>query len=241
MTEEFITYPIKRLPSQIFYMQTLTTYDIFKEMLENQQHLNSTAYSDTWLEKGLTREWDYVLAADQEIGEFINSYWQPWWSKSEQDMANCRIEIVDALHFLLSEMIIRSSAAGIDGARECEDAYEEAQVAMINGFTALDYARHLRLNLAMQANPAVLMMYLFRLCKSIDFSLMQLNALYIGKSVLNKFRQDNGYKLGTYAKKWDGVKEDNYFLSLWVAEQKGFPTKEQIYQFLSTEYAKYVK
>jgi hypothetical protein len=34
---------------------------------------------------------------------------------------------------------------------------------------------------------------------------------YIGKNVLNFFRQDNGYKEGTYIKIWDG-REDNEHL-----------------------------
>ena len=35
---------------------------------------------------------------------------------------------------------------------------------------------------------------------------------YVGKNVLNFFRQDNGYKEGTYIKTWDG-REDNEHLS----------------------------
>jgi hypothetical protein len=35
--------------------------------------------------------------------------------------------------------------------------------------------------------------------------------LYMGKNILNKFRQDNGYKLKTYKKIWNG-QEDNVYL-----------------------------
>ena len=34
---------------------------------------------------------------------------------------------------------------------------------------------------------------------------------YVGKNVLNFFRQDNGYKEGTYIKVWEG-REDNEHL-----------------------------
>jgi hypothetical protein len=40
---------------------------------------------------------------------------------------------------------------------------------------------------------------------------LNLNALYqlyVGKNILNKFRQDHGYKDGSYIKIWNG-KEDN--------------------------------
>lgn len=45
---------------------------------------------------------------------------------------------------------------------------------------------------------------------NMDFDL--LTKLYYGKNALNKFRNDNGYKEGTYIKNWNGVDEDNDFL-----------------------------
>jgi len=46
-------------------------------------------------------------------------------------------------------------------------------------------------------------------CKA-DFNCLYKN--YIGKNVLNMFRQDHGYKNGTYQKFWDG-EEDNEVLA----------------------------
>ena len=40
----------------------------------------------------------------------------------------------------------------------------------------------------------------------------QLYRMYVGKNVLNFFRQDHGYKEGSYIKIWDG-REDNEHLS----------------------------
>ena len=48
----------------------------------------------------------------------------------------------------------------------------------------------------------------FRTCKISGLSFTWLQKLYIGKNCLNKFRQDNGYKEGTYIKEWNG-REDN--------------------------------
>ena len=44
-----------------------------------------------------------------------------------------------------------------------------------------------------------------------DMSFDELYVGYIGKNVLNFFRQDHGYKDGTYIKVWNG-KEDNEHL-----------------------------
>ena len=43
-------------------------------------------------------------------------------------------------------------------------------------------------------------------------SFEQLYRMYVGKNVLNFFRQDHGYKDGSYIKIWDG-REDNEHLS----------------------------
>ncbi|HHD80434.1 MAG TPA: dUTPase, partial [Campylobacterales bacterium] len=42
----------------------------------------------------------------------------------------------------------------------------------------------------------------------LNLKLSELYQLYIGKNILNKFRQDYGYKEGTYIKVWNGL-EDN--------------------------------
>lgn len=211
-------------------------------MLENQANLNATAYSDTWLIKGSSGEWNYRLAASQEIAEFVNSYWLPWWSKAEQDMANCRIELVDALHFILSQLLIQADGKIEDALFVME--HEAAEVDYIIDSIEESGAHDVTIELAL-ALQAVLAMgegffsVLLALCASINFTVEQLFALYMGKSELNRFRQDNGYKAGTYKKKWDGKSEDNYFLTKWVSEQATPPTVEQIRDFLNTEYAKW--
>src|SRR5690606_16358645 len=37
---------------------------------------------------------------------------------------------------------------------------------------------------------------------------------YIGKNVLNFFRQDNGYKQGTYVKIWNGLEDNEYLVQI---------------------------
>jgi len=49
------------------------------------------------------------------------------------------------------------------------------------------------------------------LAYKLDMNLINIYKLYIGKNVLNKFRLDNGYKLGTYNKMWKG-REDNLYM-----------------------------
>ncbi|MDG1473779.1 MAG: dUTP diphosphatase, partial [Porticoccaceae bacterium] len=37
---------------------------------------------------------------------------------------------------------------------------------------------------------------------------------YVGKNVLNFFRQDNGYQEGTYKKQWDGVEDNEHLINI---------------------------
>ena len=50
------------------------------------------------------------------------------------------------------------------------------------------------------------------MCRSVDMDFDMLYKMYIGKNTLNIFRQDHGYKDGTYNKVWGGI-EDNEQLS----------------------------
>ena len=77
------------------------------------------------------------------------------------------------------------------------------------------------------------------LCTHFNLSFDELMKLYIGKNILNKFRQNNGYKLGNYTKIWNG-KEDNYYLSAMIekfVDQDLDSLDSYIYQELENQYA----
>jgi len=63
--------------------------------------------------------------------------------------------------------------------------------------------------------------------------------LYMGKNVLNKFRQDNGYKQKTYQKIWNG-QEDNIYLMNFLdkVEEIGDDFEQVIYDRLQEKYKK---
>ena len=66
----------------------------------------------------------------------------------------------------------------------------------------------------------------------------ELYALYIGKNMLNRFRQNNGYKSGEYKKLWQG-REDNEHLIELLAELGDEPEQlpERLYAGLEARYA----
>ena len=66
----------------------------------------------------------------------------------------------------------------------------------------------------------------------------ELYALYIGKNMLNRFRQNNGYKSGEYRKLWQG-REDNEHLIELLDELSDVPEQlpERLYAGLEARYA----
>ena len=65
----------------------------------------------------------------------------------------------------------------------------------------------------------------------------RLYRLYVGKNVLNFFRQDHGYKDGSYQKIWAG-REDNEHLSevLEALDADGDSFANQVYAGLEARY-----
>ena len=65
----------------------------------------------------------------------------------------------------------------------------------------------------------------------------QLYVGYVGKNVLNFFRQDHGYQDGTYHKQWGG-KEDNEHLVEIVSklDTSSSTFKDDLYQEMKTIY-----
>ena len=74
--------------------------------------------------------------------------------------------------------------------------------------------------------------------RTLPMDLKELFALYVGKNVLNRFRQDQGYKEGSYRKLWAG-REDNEHLieileSISVEPEEMF---DMLYQQLEQRYS----
>ena len=60
---------------------------------------------------------------------------------------------------------------------------------------------------------------------------------YVGKNVLNFFRQDHGYKQGTYQKIWNGQEDNEYLVKILDSLDPADPSfKEKIYSSLTEHY-----
>lgn len=165
-------------------------------MLELQDKMNRRVHPD-WQ----TQNFQWYRAIWTECAETLDHYGWKWWKKQTSDRDQVCMELVDIWHFGLSILLLE----GIDSV-ELIDQLEEPRLEgedfreLLEDFTA-----------ATLTTKGFDLRKFRSLMAAVDMSLDDLYAQYVGKNVLNFFRQDHGYQDGSYHKLWNG-KEDNEHL-----------------------------
>lgn len=189
-----------------------------EEMFLLQKQLNDSTNGKNW-ELGINKfgkEINWLRCIHMEVAELIDSTpWKHWKNIAAQpDMKNIHVELVDIWHFLMSYILQETNvpkAVSLVNTHCIYEANEDINVkAMVKEAEKLSY-----ISLAIETGnmPSFsgverFIDQFFRCCKISGLSFTWLQKLYIGKNCLNKFRQDHGYKEGTYIKVWNG-NEDN--------------------------------
>jgi dimeric dUTPase (all-alpha-NTP-PPase superfamily) len=197
------------------------------KMLELQDAMNSRINPE-WRQAG--NEWYRAIWI--ECAEMLDHYGWKWWKHQEPDMEQVILEIVDIWHFILSDLLETSSntddvASNIETIMQssCETSDIPAAIETLAGNTLSH--RHADVEAFVQLMLAA------------GLSLDDLYRGYIGKNVLNFFRQDHGYKQGTYQKLWGG-REDNEYLVETVssldADSSSF--QQDLYDALKSHYTR---
>ena len=71
----------------------------------------------------------------------------------------------------------------------------------------------------------------------IDMDFDQLYRTYVGKNVLNFFRQDHGYKDGSYIKTWHGREDNEHLVEVLEGlDSSSTNFREDVYQGLQDRY-----
>lgn len=168
-------------------------------MLEMQNAMNTKVH-EQWFSQGF--EWYRAIWV--ECAEMLDHYGWKWWKKQTPDTEQVILELVDIFHFGLS--------LRIDG----ETSYESLASQLDNELAQPLYAEDFKATLEVLAASAVadktFNAAAFAGCmQQIGMTVDDLYRGYVGKNTLNFFRQDHGYKDGSYIKQWHG-KEDNEHL-----------------------------
>lgn len=236
--------------------------DLLEKLFINQNTLNIKAYDAAWVERALAGDFDYPLAAGFEIIEFGNSWnkWN-WWTKADSistyHKLNMCVELVDALHFIASDLLVQFNGDVTTAYNECathlaavhrtfpvfksdkeETRYITSRIKSLMVYAGTAASRELDPQRAVQALVSLYQLAIHA-C-GLDFS--KFFTMYMAKSALNQFRQDNGYRQKQYTKVW-AVKggqdiEDNHMLMMFVANSDVLPKTEAIMAWLTDEYAK---
>ena len=174
-------------------------------MLKLQSEMNTKVHAD-WRQQNF--EWYRAIWI--ECAELLDHYGWKWWKKQTPDVDQIALELVDIWHFGLSILLLS------------DDSVESISDRVISGFDGQTGTGDFAVDLE-QFTAATLVNKDFdiggfaRLMDGINMDFETLYVGYVGKNVLNFFRQDNGYQDGSYHKQWGG-KEDNEHLVDIVAQ-----------------------
>ena len=195
--------------------------------MADMQEQHNVLVHPQWREQGF----EFYRAMWVECAEMLDHFGWKWWKQQTPDIDQVKLELVDIWHFALSELMRE---------RAIDPAVAE-QLATVSVVKATDPEGF---RLAIETLAAACLS-----TRSIDLSAFcaamaalpmdyaELYALYIGKNMLNRFRQNNGYKSGEYRKLWQG-REDNEHLIELLDELSDVPEQlpERLYAGLEARY-----
>ena len=182
---------------------------------------NGVGWEDGYTKNGKLINWKRCIY--MECAELIDSFaWKHWKNISAApDVNNIVIEIVDIWHFVMSYILeqyygnkdidhIVSDVTAVSGFAEFSSyAYDIREYSIYEIINDIEIIIHQTSGFDIDIHD--LLTNYFRVALKCGVSLDILFEKNIGKNVLNKFRQDHGYKEGSYRKIW-GSKEDNEVL-----------------------------
>jgi hypothetical protein len=206
-------------------MQRLTNSQLEEMLL--MQHVTNTRVNHDW--QNANYAWSRAIRV--ECAELSDHLGWKWWKKQEPNWPQAKIELVDIWHFMLSAAIVGAQGDLDDAIRDINNGlcFPHLEVIEILGkrFTLNGLKLHEKVDvLSAFASMDYTFPALFELIMTdCGMTWVELRAGYMAKNVLNMFRQDHGYKEGTYVKLWHGV-EDNVRLEQILAEKPELTAEE---------------
>ena len=219
-----------------------------QQMFQLQQSLNNATNGINW-EQGMTKnnkKIDWRRCIYLEAAELIDSYpWKHWKNiNASPDYANIKIEIVDIWHFIMSEALrvykvndlgdikeLSEKAVNLPAYQQFSDDHHQADLDI---YAEMEKVEDMVAVLFAKADIHQLIDAFFDMSASLNLKLSELYQLYIGKNILNQFRQDHGYKEGSYIKEWHGL-EDNVVMQKLLNDKSDI-TPDELYQGLEKNY-----
>ena len=194
-------------------------------MLEMQDAMNARVNPD-WRQAGNA----WYRAIWTECAEMLDHYGWKWWKHQQPDLEQVRLELVDILHFAMSDYLLQDSDNAAVAARieaELSDPRQSTDIRSAIEIMAQSTIAQQSMHFSDFANIMALI--------EMDFD--QLYRTYVGKNVLNFFRQDHGYKDGSYIKIWAGREDNEHLVEVLDGLDSGSVNfREDVYHGLRDRY-----
>ncbi|WP_054114004.1 dUTP diphosphatase [Marinagarivorans algicola] len=196
------------------------------KMLEMQDAMNARVTAQ-WRDEG----YPWYRAIWVECAEMLDHYGWKWWKKQSPDMEQVILELVDIWHFGLSDLLQNNKEAHAI-------AQTLSQSIAAHASAAGDFKTALEAFVAKVLSDKTFDVEGFcRVMAVAGLSFEQLYVQYVGKNVLNFFRQDHGYKDGTYRKRWLGREDNEHLVEVLLELNASSDTfQTDVYEALKVRY-----
>ena len=215
-------------------MNTLTETQLVS-MLEMQDGMNKKVNPD-WV--AANNNWHRAIQV--EAVEAIEHHGWKWWKKQNCDMAQLRMELVDIWHFILSTVIQNTRGSIRFAAIEMISELSQKSVQFDNQhyiLAKMSLLEKLDLLVGLSAAKRTSLALFNSLLSDCGMSWVELFKQYTGKNVLNIFRQDYGYKAGTYIKIWNGREDNEHLVELLdIIDLSADNVHDELYRTLKSRY-----
>lgn len=196
-------------------------------MLKLQDQMNQKVHPD-WV----NQNYEWYRAVWIECAELMDHVGYKWWKHQECDMDQVQLEVIDIWHFGLSAMFDTAKDFEMMASQIVEAISTHDPVDMDIRTAAESLAQH-----CLQTGGFSVTLF-WNLLTAAELDFDALYRAYVGKNVLNFFRQDNGYKDGTYIKQWAGREDNEHLVELVADLDTGAEDfADRLYQALAQRYA----
>ena len=211
-----------------------------EQMFLLQMQLNNQTNGQVWI-KGYTKEnrqISWYRGIYMEVAEAIDSFnWKHWKNiDDEPDWDNIRVELVDIWHFVMSESIRindQSYANKYLDMKAKGDYDTDTLISLLEKMLKLSVVSSIDKEIN---NIREITDTFFIIISHLDIDVENLYKRYVVKNQLNTFRQQNGYKDGSYIKIWGGVEDNVVAFDIMNMNPKITPT--ELYDKLDSAYSK---
>ena len=189
------------------------------------QDAHNTQVHPQWRLSG----YEYYRAVWVECAELLDHFGWKWWKRQRPDLDQVKLELVDIWHFGMSDLI-RAGALNADTIDVLDVDPDAAADPEALRLAVEDLARETL------AARAFAMEAFARVMRLLPLPFDELFRLYVGKNVLNQFRQDHGYKSGDYVKIWAGREDNEHLIELLDGLERPETAVADLYSRLEARY-----